>query len=103
MYNNHKSRLRAHSKMSFVYKESDDLVNRHFHAHHGLPDVSIQLIDKVNAKDDLLARKRQWVYRLRSLKPDGLNASDFIFGPNRGERGRKQEQSGVIQRLNGSS
>ena len=57
--------------------------------HHGLSDVRIQLIDKVNDKDDLLAKEGQWVYRLRSLKPDGLNESDFFFGHNRGERGRK--------------
>ena len=43
------------------------------HGHHGLQDVRIQLIDKVNAKDDLLAKVGQWAYRLRSLKPDGLN------------------------------
>ena len=46
-------------------------------------------IDKVNDKDVLLAREGQWVYRLRSLKPDRLNESDFFFGHNRGERGRK--------------
>ena len=84
IFNNHKSRLRAHSKMWVVYKESDDLVNRHFRGHHGLLDVSIQLIDKVNAKDDLLAKKGLWVYWLRSLKPDGLNAektrrSSYVF------------------------
>ena len=55
-----------------------------FHA-----DVSIQLIDKVNDKDDLLAKEGQRVYRLRSLKPDGLNKSDFFFGHYRGERGGK--------------
>ena len=90
-FNNHKSRLRAHSRTSAVDKESDDLVYRHFysHGHHGLPDVSIQLIDKVNDKDDLLAKEGHWVYRLHSLKPDGLNESDFFFGHNRGERGRK--------------
>lgn len=59
------------------------------HGHHGLQDVSIQLIDKVNAKDDLLAKEGQWAYRLRSLKPDGLNESDFFFSQNRGERSRK--------------
>ena len=77
--------------MSVVPKERDDLVYRHFysHGHHGLPDVSIQLIDKVRVKDDLLAKQGQWVYRLRSLKPDGLKESDFVFGDNRGERGRK--------------
>ena len=90
-FNNHKSRLRAHSRMLTVDKESDDLVYRHFYGlgHHGLSDVRIQLIDKVNDKDDLLAKEGQWVYRLRSLKPDGLNESDFFFGHNRGERGRK--------------
>ena len=42
--------------MSVVNKESDDLICKHFHSHghHGLKDVSI-LIDKVNAKDYLLA------------------------------------------------
>ena len=90
-FNNHKSRLRAHSRMLAVDKESDDLVYRHFYSlgHHGLSDVRIQLIDKVNDKDDLLAKEGQWVYRLRSLKPDGLNESDLFFGHNRGERGRK--------------
>ena len=59
--------------MSAVDKESDDLDYRHFcnHGHHGLPDVSIQLIDKVNDKDDLLAKEGHSVYRLRSLKHDG--------------------------------
>ena len=56
---------------------------------HGLSDVRVQFIDKVNDKDDLLAKEGQWVYRLRSLKPDGLNESDFFFGHNKGERGRK--------------
>ena len=77
--------------MSAVDKESDGLVCRHFYSHgqHGLSDVSMQVIDKVNDKDDLLAKEGQWVYRLRSLKPDGLNESDFFFGHNRGERGPK--------------
>ena len=83
-FNNHKSRLRAHSRMLAVDKESDDLVYRHFYSlgHHGLSDVHIQLVDKVN--DDLLAKEGQWVYRLHSLKLGGLNESDFFFGHNRG-------------------
>ena len=38
-----------------------------------------------------IAKEGQWVYRLRSLKPDGLSESDFFVGHNRGirERGRK--------------
>ena len=49
----------------------------------------IVYIYKVNDKDELLAKEGQWVYRLRSLKQDGLNESDYFFGHNRGERGRK--------------
>ena len=58
-FNNHKSRIRAHCRMSAVDKESDDLVYMHFysHGHHGLSDVSIQLIGKVTDKDDLLAKE----------------------------------------------
>lgn len=36
-----------------------------------------------------IAKEGQWVHRLRSLKPDGLNESHVFFGHNRGERGRK--------------
>ena len=77
--------------MSSVNKESDALIYKHFnsHGHHELQDVSIQLIDKVNAKDDLLAKEGQWAYRLRSLKPDRLNESSFFFSQNGGERSRK--------------
>ena len=85
-FNNHKSRLRAHSKMSAANKDKDDAIYKHFHSdgHHGLPDV--HLIDKVNAKEDLIAKEGQWAYRLRSLRPQGLNESDFFFSQNRGER-----------------
>ena len=74
-FNNHKSHLRVHSRMSAHDKESDDLVYRHFysHGHHGLPDASIQLIGKANDKDDLLPKEGHWVYWLRSLKRHGLN------------------------------
>ena len=53
-----------------------------------LRDVEIHLIDKVNAKEDLVAKEGQWAYRLRSLRPQGLNESDFFFSQNRGERVR---------------
>ena len=48
----------------------------------------MQLIDRVNAKEDLVAREGQWAYRLRTLKPNGLNESDFFFSENREERTR---------------
>ena len=45
--------------MLAVDKESDDLVYTHFYSlgHHGLSDVRIQRIDRVNNKDDLLAKE----------------------------------------------
>ena len=86
-FNNHKSRLRAHSKMSAANKGKDDTIYKHFHSdeHHGLRDIEIHLIDKVNEKDNLLAKEGQWAYRLRSVRPEGLNESDFFFSQNRGE------------------
>ena len=85
--NNHKSWLRAHSKMSDANKVGDDLIYRHFYSqgHHGLQDVTIQLIDRVNAKEDLIIKEGQWGYRLRSLRPDGLNemiSSSIRIGGN---------------------
>ena len=61
--NNHKGRLRAHSKMSAANKDKDDTFYKHFHSdeHHGLPDIEVHLIDKVNAKDNLLAKEGQWL------------------------------------------
>ena len=62
--------------MLAVDKESDDLVYRHFYSlgHHGL-----SLIDRVNDKDDLLAKEGQWVYRLRSLsRMDLMRVISFL-------------------------
>ena len=88
-FNNHKSRLKTHARMSAADRDSDDCVYRHFYdpGHHGLVDVSVKLIDKVNDKDRLIEKEGQWAYRLRSLKPEGLNDSDFFFSQNR--RGRR--------------
>ena len=60
-FNNHKSRLRAHSTMSAANKDKDDTIYKHFHSdeHHGLRDIKVHLIDKVNAKDNLLAKEGQ--------------------------------------------
>ena len=89
-FNNHKRRLRAHSKMAAANKNKDDTIYKHFHSdeHRGLRDIEVHLIDKVNAKDNLLAKEGQWAYRLRSVRPEGLNESDFFFSQNRGERTR---------------
>ena len=69
--------------MSAVNKEGDDSIYKNFysHGHHGLQDVNIQLIEKVNVKDNLGASVLRKGNGQRSLKPDGLNESDFFFSP----------------------
>ena len=45
--------------MSAANKDKDDTNYKHFHSDglHGLQDVKIHLIDKVNAKEDLIAKE----------------------------------------------
>lgn len=66
--------------MSIANRESDDNFYRHFHGpgHHGLQDATIQLFDKFNDWEILIEREGQWVYRLRSLRPEQLNDSNFF-------------------------
>lgn len=89
-FNNHKSRLRAHSRKSNIDKESDDFVYKHFHGpgHHGLRDVSVQIIDKVHNNEKLFIKEGEWAYRLQTLKPECLNDSDFFYIQNRVPRNR---------------
>ena len=88
--NKHKSRLRAHSRKSNIDRESDDLVFKHFHGpgHHGLQDVSVQIIDKVHNNEKLALKEGEWAYRLQTLKAAGLNDSDFFYSQNRVTRKR---------------
>ena len=71
-------------------KESDDFVYKHFHGpgHHGLRDVSVQIIDKVHNNEKLFMKEGEWAYRLQTLKPEGLNDSDFFYSQNRVTRNR---------------
>ena len=57
--------------------------------HHGLEDVSIQLIDRVSGEESALRDKEgQWAYRLNCIQPQGLNISDFFYSQNRSTRSR---------------
>ena len=90
-FNNHKSRIRAHARLSLDDKSRDDLIYQHFNGqtHNGIKDLDIQLIDQVNDERDLLDREGQWAYRLKCVKPHGLNESDFFFSQNKSSRVRK--------------
>ena len=90
-FNNHKSRIRAHTRLSVKEKLRDDLKYQHFNSpgHNGLDDISVQLIDRVASGKDLVDKEGQWAYRLKCLKPLGLNKTDFFFSQNRSTQVRK--------------
>ena len=80
--------MRAHTRLSSNDKLMDDLLYRHFHSacHNGLQDLTVQLIDRVNNERDLLDKEGQWAYRLRCIRPRGLNDSDFFYSQNKRAR-----------------
>ena len=87
-FNNPKSRIRRHEMLGQAEKGADDLLYRHFCSEgpRGLSDVKIQLIDRVNGEQQLREKEGQWVYRLRTLHPNGLNDNDFFLVQNRRSR-----------------
>ena len=75
--------------LSFEGRNKDYLLYRHFFGpgHHGLEDVSVQLIDQVSREESALRDKEgQWAYRLNSIQPQGLNISDSFYSQNRATR-----------------
>ena len=66
----------------------DDLLYRHFwrEGHNGMADIKVQIIDRVNRKDELRDKEGQWAYRLNTLSPYGLNDNDFFYVQNRRSR-----------------
>ena len=56
--------------------------------HHGLQDVSAQIIDKVHNNEKLAVKEGKWAYRLQTLKPESLNDSDVFYSHNRVTRKR---------------
>ena len=47
----------------------------HFNSdgHRGLEEMEIQLIDHVKGEKELRERENQWIYKLATLAPHGLN------------------------------
>ena len=82
-FNNHKAPFRAHSRLSFEGRNKDDLLYRHFFGpgHHGLEDVSIQLIDRVSGEESALRDKEgQWAYRLNCIFTARIGPLDLASG-----------------------
>ena len=71
--------MRRHISLDQVQRDQDDLLYRHFWSeeHGGLKDLKIQLIDRVNKREELRDREGQWTYRLNTLSHYGLNNDDF--------------------------
>ena len=54
-FNNHRSRINAHLKLSSENKRNDDFLYQHFHSsgHLGLSHLTIQLIDRAMGEREL--------------------------------------------------
>ena len=76
-FNNHRSRINAHLKLSSENKRNDDFLYQHFHSsgHLGLSHLTIQLIDRAMGERELRKKEGQWMYRLGTLRPQGLKGA----------------------------
>ena len=48
--------------------------------------LSIQLIDRAMEGSELREKEGQWIYRLGTLRPQGLNEDDGFYAQNRNTR-----------------
>ena len=88
--NNHKSRVNAHGNLNEDQRGKDELIYRHFNSdgHRGLEDMTIQLIDRVKGENELREKEGQWIYKLGTLAPHGLNDNDgFLRSKQKVARG----------------
>ncbi|KAL9977587.1 hypothetical protein ACROYT_G015007 [Oculina patagonica] len=63
-FNNGKSKIRGHGRITETEREKDEILYRHFWStgHRGLEDMKIQLIDRVNGEGVLRDKEGQWAY-----------------------------------------
>ena len=80
-FNNHRSWINAHLKLSSENKRND-FPYQHFHSsgHLGLKHISIQFIDRAIGERELKDKEGQWIYRLGTLRPQGRNEM-MVFMP----------------------
>ena len=83
-FNNHKSRLSTHKRLSASNKALDDLLYKHFNKrdHKGVDDLRVQLTDKCASELVLREREAEWAYRLKTISPLGLNSDNFFSRRN---------------------
>ena len=49
----------------------------------GLEEMEIKLIDHVKGEKELQERENQWIYKLATLAPHGLNNNDGFYNQNK--------------------
>ena len=78
-FNNHKSRLNSHVKLTAENRVKDDIIYKHFNQrdHRGLKDVRIQLVDKGSNERSL--RERAGGVRHGPQRVMGKNITDVHF------------------------
>ena len=52
----------------------------------GINSLSIQLIDRAKGEKELRKKEGQWMYRLETLRPQGLNEDDGFYAQSRKTR-----------------
>ena len=77
-------------------RRKDNVLYQHFHSqgHSGLEHMSVQLIDRVKGERELRDKEGQWIYKLGTLLPYGLNDNDGFMPKTRrhvGVRARAYE------------
>ena len=73
--------MHAHGNLNADQRGKGEMIYRHFNSngHWGLEDMAIQLIDRVKEEKELREKKGQWMYKLGTLTPHGLNDSDSFY------------------------
>ena len=64
------------TKVATQNTKAENIPQASFHAHHGMDDWVVKLIDQ--AYDEPMLRKKEsfWQYKLKTFMPNGLNERD---------------------------
>ena len=78
----------GHRIYMYIYTYIYIYIHRHFNSdgHRGLEEMEIQLIDHVKGEKQLRERENQWIYKLVTLAPHGLNDNDGFYNQNKKSR-----------------
>ena len=77
--------MTTHANLNVEQSKTDDLLYQHFYkeGHKGLEDMRVQIIDWVKGEKELREKEGQWIYKLGTIVPNGLNDNDGSYAQNR--------------------